>query len=89
VEHIVGVSVIAIIAASGVSVISLTVRCLFRFLDHRGERQLLLQVLDKTGSTSEFGSYTELRRTERPFVIVDRQQVRGELGTSSPELPAP
>lgn len=59
---------IAIITTSALSALGLTIRSLFQFLDHRDERRLLLELLDKTGTADDFTRYTELRRHNRPAI---------------------
>jgi hypothetical protein len=87
VEHIVDVSNIAIIAVSSGSVLGVTIRCLFRFLDHRGDRQLFRWVVDKTGSANEFDGYIKLRRAERPAIIVSRKPASRQRGSPPAKLP--
>ena len=83
-ERVVDVSAIAVISASCASVAGLTIRCLFKFLDHRQDRGLAREIFAETGLAGALIFYTELRRAEQPVIIMGRKAF-----TSGPDAQAP
>jgi hypothetical protein len=83
----VDVTVIAIISTSAASVLTVTVRSLFRYLREREQIQLARHIFDASGSTAGLTGYTELRHTDHPVIIQIQQSSTDSRPSSPPSLP--